>query len=110
MTSKKSFIIADGKPNLTPPLDMGMKRMLHWQSTGENRMSEGRDSKRTIDPNAVYSREEAAEALGVSLSTLKKLINGGYLRVSQPAGIRRIFIKGESILAMLDQTVVERRA
>ena len=73
-------------------------------------MSEGRDKKRTIDPNAIYSREEAAEALGVSLSTLKKLINAGYLRVSQPAGIRRIFIKGESILAMLDQTVVERRA
>jgi len=89
---------------------MGMKRMLNWQSTGDKRMAEGRDSKRTIDPNAVYSREEAAEALGVSLSTLKKLINGGYLRVSQPAGIRRIFIKGESILAMLDQTVVERRA
>ena len=110
MTSKKSFIIHDGKPNLTLPLDTGIKRMLNWQSTVENRMPEGRDSKRTIDPNAVYSREEAAEALGVSLSTLKKLINGGYLRVSQPAGIRRIFIKGESILAMLDQTVVERRA
>ena len=55
-------------------------------------------------------REEAAEALGISLSTLKKLINAGYLRVSQPAGIRRIFIKGESILAMLDETMIERRA
>ena len=66
--------------------------------------------KRSIDPDAVYSREEAAEALGISLSTLKKLINAGYLRVSQPAGIRRIFIKGESILAMLDETIVERRA
>jgi excisionase family DNA binding protein len=68
------------------------------------------DRKQIIDPHAVYSRQEAAEALGVSLSTLKKMINAGYLRVSQPAGIRRIFIKGESILAMLDQTVVERRA
>jgi len=66
--------------------------------------------KRSIDPDTVYSREEAAEALGISLSTLKKLINTGYLRVSQPAGIRRIFIKGESILAMLDETIVERRA
>jgi excisionase family DNA binding protein len=68
------------------------------------------DRKRSIDPQAVYSRQEAAEALGVSLSTLKKLISAGYLRASQPAGLRRIFIKGESILAMLDQTVVERRA
>ena|SRR5215831_2406087 len=110
MTSKKSFIIHSGKGNLILPLDTGLKPMLNSHSSGESRMSEGRDTKRTIDPNAIYSREEAAEALGVSLSTLKKLINGGYLRVSQPAGIRRIFIKGESILAMLDQTVVERRA
>ena len=73
-------------------------------------MIDGRPQKRSIDPDAVYSREEAAEALGISLSTLKKLINAGYLRVSQPPGIRRIFIKGESILEMLDQTVVERRA
>lgn len=73
-------------------------------------MPDGRANKRSIDPDAVYSRQEAAEALGVSLSTLKKLINAGYLRVSQPPGIRRIFIKGDSILDMLDQTVVERRA
>ncbi|MBX3064634.1 MAG: helix-turn-helix domain-containing protein [Anaerolineae bacterium] len=67
------------------------------------------DRLRSIDPDAVYSRQEAAQILGVSLSTLKKLITEGYLRVSQPAGLRRIFIRGESILAMLDQTVVERR-
>src|SRR5260221_13849151 len=73
-------------------------------------MTDGKAQKRSIDPDAVYSREEAAEALGISLSTLKKLINAGYLRVSQPAGIRRIFIKGESILAMLDETMIERRA
>ncbi len=73
-------------------------------------MMEGSDHKRIIDPQAVYSRQEAAEALGISLSTLKKLISAGHLRVSQPEGIRRIFIRGESILAMLDQTVVERRA
>jgi excisionase family DNA binding protein len=66
--------------------------------------------KQPIDPQAVYSRQEAAEALGVSLSTLKKLISAGHLRVSQPKGVRRIFIKGESILAMLDQTVLEKRA
>ena len=73
-------------------------------------LSDGRAHKRSIEPDLIYSREEAAEALGISLSTLKKLINAGYLRVSQPAGIRRIFIKGESIIAMLDETVVERRA
>ncbi len=73
-------------------------------------MSEGSEHKPSIDPQAVYSRQEAAEALGISLSTLKKLINTGYLRVSQPSGIRRIFIKGESILSMLDQTMIERRA
>ena len=72
--------------------------------------SDGRAHKRSIEPDAIYSREEAADALGISLSTLKKLINAGYLRVSQPVGIRRIFIKGESIIAMLDETVVERRA
>lgn len=71
---------------------------------------EGSDRKRSIEPHVVYSRQEAAEALGISLSTLKKLINAGHLRVSQPEGIRRIFIKGESILAMLDQTELERRA
>lgn len=73
-------------------------------------MSAKGGTKQSIDPFAVYSREEAAQALGVSLSSLKKLINAGYLRVSKPGNMRRIFIKGESILAMLDQTVVERNA
>lgn len=67
-------------------------------------------SKRVINRNTVYSRQEAAELLGVSLSTLKKLIDTGYLRVSHPAGVRRIFIQGSSILEMLNQTAVERRA
>jgi excisionase family DNA binding protein len=69
-------------------------------------MSDG--TKRTINNNAVYSRQEAAEVLGVSLSTLKKLIDAGYLRVSRPPGVRRIFIQGSSILEMLQQTAVER--
>ncbi len=71
-------------------------------------MSEKSGTKPSIDPLAIYSREEAANALGVSLSSLKKLINAGYLRVSKPANMRRVFIKGESILAMLDRTLVER--
>jgi len=67
-------------------------------------------TKRTINPNAVYSRQEAAEILGVSLSTLKKLIDAGYLRVSRPVGVRRVFIQGSSILEMLDATLLERQA
>lgn len=62
--------------------------------------------KLTIQAEAVYSRKEAAQALGVSLSTLKKLIDQGYLQISQPPGMRRVFIKGSSILNMLDDTVV----
>ncbi|HVO71323.1 MAG TPA: helix-turn-helix domain-containing protein [Aggregatilineaceae bacterium] len=71
-------------------------------------MSHG--AKRPISTNAVYSRQEAAEILGVSLSTLKKLIDAGYLRVSRPVGVRRVFIQGSSILEMLDATMVERQA
>ena len=70
------------------------------------KMTRYADSKPSIQANAVYSRKEAANALGVSLSTLKKLIDQGYLQVSQPPGMRRVFIKGSSILKMLDQTVI----
>ena len=66
--------------------------------------------KPSIEASAVYSRQEAAEALGISLSTLKRLIKKGHLRVSKPSGMRRVFITGESILAMLDQTAVEKGA
>jgi excisionase family DNA binding protein len=66
--------------------------------------------KPVIESGAVYSRQEAAEALGISLSTLKRLVKNGYLRVSKPTGMRRVFITGESILSMLDSTVVERGA
>jgi len=69
--------------------------------------AEGMRSKPSIEENVVYSREEAAQVLGVSLSTLKRLINTGQLAASQPAGMRRVFIKGSSILAMLDTTRVE---
>lgn len=71
-------------------------------------MSDG--IKQPINPQAVYSRQEAAHLLGVSLSTLKKLIDAGHLQVSRPAGMRRIFIQGSSILAMLSETAVERQA
>lgn len=60
-----------------------------------------------INPDAVYSREETAELLGVSLSTVKRLIAAGQLEASRPESIRRIFIKGSSILRMLDVTKLE---
>jgi len=77
-----------------------------------NRDWERRDSVTTqlklkIEPGAVYSRQEASEALGISLSTLKRLVKNGHLRVSKPNGMRRVFITGESILAMLNETTVE---
>ena len=67
-------------------------------------------AKPRIEAGAVYSRQEAAEALGISLSTLKRLIKKGHLRVSKPAGMRRVFITGESILTMLNQTAMEEGA
>lgn len=66
--------------------------------------------KLKIESGRVYSRQEASEALGISLSTLKRLIKKGHLKVSKPEGMRRIFITGESILAMLDDTAVEKGA
>jgi excisionase family DNA binding protein len=63
--------------------------------------------KLTVEPNAVYSREEVAEILGISLSTLKRLIHSGQLQVSQPKGLRRIFVKGSSILEMLDSSAMK---
>lgn len=63
-----------------------------------------------IEPGRVYSRQEAAAALGISLSTLKRLVKNGHLRVSKPDGMRRVFITGESISAMLERTTVEQSA
>ncbi len=67
-------------------------------------------NKQTIDPGAVYSRQEASEALGISLSTLKRLIARGYLKISKPQGMRRVFITGDSILLMLNNTAIDRTA
>jgi excisionase family DNA binding protein len=59
-----------------------------------------------IQPDAIYSREETAELLGVSLSTIKRLIAAGQLEASRPDSIRRVFIKGSSILQMLEETKI----
>lgn len=73
-------------------------------------MASAKTTKTGIEANSVYSRQEAAEALGISLSTLKRLVKNGHLKVSKPQGMRRVFITGESILSMLDNTAVERSA
>lgn len=63
-------------------------------------------SKPEIEPNAVYSRDETAQLLGVSLSTVKRMIAEGHLRASRLNGGRRIFIRGANILTMLDKATV----
>ncbi len=68
------------------------------------------DNKPRIEAGAVYSRQETAEILGISLSTLKRLIKKEHLQVSKPNGMRRVFITGESILEFLNETKVEKGA
>lgn len=60
-----------------------------------------------IEPNRVYSREEVAEILNVSLSTVKRLIAARQLRVSQPRGMRRVLILGQHILDLLAESEVK---
>jgi excisionase family DNA binding protein len=60
-----------------------------------------------IEPTRVYSREEAAEVLTVSLSTVKRLIAAGNLRVSQPPGLRRVLILGQHLLDLLTETEIK---
>jgi excisionase family DNA binding protein len=66
--------------------------------------------KPAIQPNAIYSREEAAALLGLSLTTVKRLIARGHLMASRPNGTRRVLIRGSYILKMLDQNVMESQA
>lgn len=60
-----------------------------------------------IEPNRVYSREEVAEILNVSLSSVKRLIQTRRLRVSQPPGMRRVLILGQHILDLLSASEVD---
>lgn len=69
-------------------------------------------SKLPIEPNAIYTRQETAQLLGISLSSLKQLIRTGQLKVSQPLGMRRVLIRGSGILDMLERsekTLVDHR-
>jgi excisionase family DNA binding protein len=65
----------------------------------------------SLDPSTAYSRQEAADALGVSLRTLKRLLGSGLLRTIQPGEAwpsQRILITGDSLIATLNQTLVDR--
>lgn len=66
--------------------------------------------KPAIEANAIYSRQEAAALLGVSLTTLKRLVTQGHLMASRPNGTRRVLIRGSYILKMLDQNVMGSQA
>ena len=66
--------------------------------------------KLAVQPNAIYSREEAAALLGLSLTTVKRLIAKGQLMASRPNGTRRVLIRGSYILKMLDRNVMESQA
>ncbi len=56
----------------------------------------------------MYSREEVAELLNVSLSTVKRLIAARRLRASQPPGMRRVLILGQHILDLLEVSEINR--
>lgn len=70
-------------------------------------MPKAHQTRPPIEPLRIYSREEAAEVLNVSLSSVKRLILSGQLRVSQPAGMRRIFITGQALLDLLHKSEVK---
>lgn len=70
-------------------------------------MTKHHSERPLIEPNRVYSREEAAEVLNVSLSTVKRLIAARHLRVSQPPGMRRVLILGQHLLDLIAATEVK---
>ncbi len=73
-------------------------------------MSSHHTERPPIVPTRVYSRSEVAEILNVSLSTVKRLLASGELRSSQPPGLRRVFITGQAILDMLEESESSRQA
>lgn len=85
-----------------PLTTLGISAILALQFSSNR--SHSVPSKPSVEANVIYTREEAASVLGIGLSTLKQMIRAGHLAVSQPAGIRRIFIRGSSILEMLERT------
>lgn len=64
------------------------------------------DNRPVIEPMRVYSREEVAEILNLSLSSVKRLLRTKQIRASQPDGMRRVFITGQAILDFLQDTEI----
>ncbi|MBI3359733.1 MAG: helix-turn-helix domain-containing protein [Chloroflexi bacterium] len=58
-----------------------------------------------IDITRVYAREEAAQILGVSLSTLKRMIASGELQIYRPNGQRRVMILGASLWRLFGEPI-----
>jgi excisionase family DNA binding protein len=62
-------------------------------------------------PRITYRRDEAAQALGVSVQTVDSWIAAGVLRASKPPGVagtpgRYLLIRATDIAAMLDASAV----
>jgi hypothetical protein len=83
-----------------------MRAKRHWQG-GEA----GQAAPLVIEPTAVYTAPQARQALGLKLTTLRREIALGRLRVSRRAG--RYYLLGEWILDWLrggEQRPSRRRA
>lgn len=59
-----------------------------------------------IDPNAVYTTEEAREVLKISKSTMKRLLKNGIIRANKVGGQYRIL--GHELLRLVSPKVDER--
>ena len=60
-----------------------------------------------INPNEIYTTNEAQEMLKVSNSTIKRLLKGGIIRANKVGGQYRIF--GKELLRILSPGI-ERKA
>lgn len=98
-------MIASGQLRVSQPLDMRRvfitgQALLETGQAKEDKICQKRDP---IQPTKIYSRQEAADTLNVSLSTIKRLIATNQIRVSQPDGMRRMFITGQALLDFLTE-------
>jgi hypothetical protein len=72
----------------------------------QNKKPEIKRPIHVVDPRAVYSRDQAREALGLRENSLGREIRAGRLRVAKRCG--RYFILGSWILDWLEAGIVSR--